>query len=59
MSWSVSDVARASPSLCEGKLIGDVDLLIASHALSHQMTLVTNNIEHFSSVSGLKVEVWS
>jgi tRNA(fMet)-specific endonuclease VapC len=42
-----------------GKPIGNMDLLIASHAVSDQMTLVTNNIKHFSSVVGLKVEVWS
>jgi tRNA(fMet)-specific endonuclease VapC len=42
-----------------GKPIGNVDLLIASHAVSQGMTLVTNNIKHFSSVPGLKVEVWS
>jgi tRNA(fMet)-specific endonuclease VapC len=42
-----------------GKPIGNMDLLIASHAVSQGMTLVTNNIRHFSSVPGLKVEVWS
>jgi tRNA(fMet)-specific endonuclease VapC len=42
-----------------GKPIGNMDLLIAAHAVSQGMTLVTNNIKHFSSVAGLKVEVWS
>ena len=42
-----------------GKPIGNMDLLIASHAVSQGMTLVTNNLKHFSSVPGLKVEVWS
>jgi tRNA(fMet)-specific endonuclease VapC len=42
-----------------GKPIGNMDLLIASHAVSQGMTLVTNNIKHFSNVPGLKVEVWS
>jgi tRNA(fMet)-specific endonuclease VapC len=42
-----------------GKPIGNMDLLIASHAVSQSSTLVTNNLKHFSSVSGLKVEVWS
>ncbi len=42
-----------------GKPIGNMDLLIASHAVSQGMTLVTNNLKHFSNVSGLKVEVWS
>jgi tRNA(fMet)-specific endonuclease VapC len=42
-----------------GKPIGNMDLLIAAHAVSQHMTLVTNNIKHFSSVAALKVEVWS
>ena len=42
-----------------GKRIGNMDLLIAAHAVSHGMTVVTNNLKHFSNVPGLKVEVWS
>ena len=42
-----------------GKPIGNMDLLIASHAVTQRMTLVTNNPKHFSSVPDLKVEVWS
>jgi len=42
-----------------GKPIGNMDLLIASHAVSEGATLVTNNIKHFSNVSGLEVVVWS
>jgi len=42
-----------------GKPIGNMDLLIASHAVSQGMTVVTNNLKHFSSVPGLNVEVWS
>jgi tRNA(fMet)-specific endonuclease VapC len=42
-----------------GKPIGNMDLLIASHAVSQRMVLVTNNLKHFTSVPGLTVEVWS
>jgi tRNA(fMet)-specific endonuclease VapC len=42
-----------------GKPIGNMELLIASHAVSQGMTVVTNNLKHFSHVPGLKVEVWS
>jgi len=42
-----------------GKPIGNMDLLIASHAVSQRMILVTNNLKHFSNVPGLTVEVWS
>lgn len=42
-----------------GKPIGNMDLLIAAHAVSQRMTLVTNNLKHFAHVPGLKSEVWS
>jgi tRNA(fMet)-specific endonuclease VapC len=42
-----------------GKPIGNMDLLIASHAVSQEMIVVTSNLKHFSNVPGLNVEVWS
>ena len=42
-----------------GKPIGNMDLLVASHAVSQRMVLVTNNLKHFANVPGLTVEVWS
>ena len=41
-----------------GQPIGSNDLLIAAHALSLNLTLVTANVREFSRVSGLKVENW-
>jgi tRNA(fMet)-specific endonuclease VapC len=41
-----------------GTPIGNMDLLIASHAAAEGCTVVTNNIKHFTRVPGLKVEVW-
>jgi tRNA(fMet)-specific endonuclease VapC len=41
-----------------GMPIGNMDLLIASHAVSEGYAVVTNNVKHFSHVPGLKVEVW-
>ena len=38
-----------------GKLIGDLDLLIAGVALANGEAVVTRNHDHFSSVPGLKV----
>jgi tRNA(fMet)-specific endonuclease VapC len=39
--------------------IGDLDTMIAAHAMSLDATLVTNNIEHFRRVPGLlKLENW-
>lgn len=41
-----------------GEPIGTFDTLIAGHALSLGLTLVTNNMDHFGRVSGLKTENW-
>jgi tRNA(fMet)-specific endonuclease VapC len=42
----------------QGRLIGALDMLIAAHALSRGLTTVTNNVEHFGRVEGLKIENW-
>ena len=39
----------------EGSLIGDFDLLIASTAMRHGLTLLTNNRRHFGRVQGLNI----
>ena len=43
----------------QGKLIGPLDMLIAAHALSLGVTLVTNNEKEFRRVNKLKVENWA
>ena len=43
----------------KGELIGANDLLIAAHAKSLGLTLVTNNMWEFERVEGLKVENWA
>jgi predicted nucleic acid-binding protein len=40
----------------EGKLIGDLDLLIAASSLRHNLTLLTNNRKHFDNIQGLRIE---
>jgi tRNA(fMet)-specific endonuclease VapC len=42
-----------------GTPIGSMDLLIAAHAVSLGVTLVTNNTKEFNRVSGLKVVDWT
>jgi tRNA(fMet)-specific endonuclease VapC len=42
-----------------GELIGANDLLIAAHARSLGLVLVTNNTREFRRVSGLKTENWT
>jgi tRNA(fMet)-specific endonuclease VapC len=41
-----------------GRPIGPNDLLIAAHALTLDLILVTNNVEEFTRVPGLAVENW-
>jgi tRNA(fMet)-specific endonuclease VapC len=42
-----------------GTMIGANDLLIAAHARSLDLTLVTNNTREFKRVRGLAVENWT
>jgi tRNA(fMet)-specific endonuclease VapC len=59
------------PSLCEqyafhanrlklaGTPIGCNDLWIACHALAEDMVLVTNNMDEFARIQGLRLENWA
>jgi tRNA(fMet)-specific endonuclease VapC len=50
---------RVGGALAEsGTPIGEMDVLIAAHALALARTLVTNNVRHFGRVAGLAVENW-
>lgn len=41
-----------------GEIIGDFDLLIASTALVHKCSLVTNNQKHYRRIKGLSLLNW-
>jgi len=41
-----------------GQVIGPLDMLIAAHAKSLDLTLVTNNVNEFMRVNGLKLKDW-
>ena len=41
-----------------GQTIGLEDVLIAASALTHQFSVVTGNVRHFSRIAGLQVENW-
>lgn len=41
-----------------GTPIGNLDTLIAAHALHHECVLVTNNVKHFKRVPKLKIDNW-
>ncbi len=42
----------------KGTPIGNMDLMIAAHALSQKCTLVTNNMKEFKRIENLKLENW-
>ena len=42
----------------QGQVIGGMDMMIAAHALSLGVPLVTNNTKEFQRVEGLTVENW-
>lgn len=43
----------------KGTPIGSLDMLIAAHALSEGMTVVTNNTREFKRVPGLPIADWT
>lgn len=49
---------RASLEI-SGQVIGAMDMLIAAHARSRSLTLVTNNSREFQRVHGLVIENWA
>jgi tRNA(fMet)-specific endonuclease VapC len=60
--WSeqaATHYARIRASLRKaGTPIGNMDLLIAAHALADGAVLVTNNLREFRRVDGLRLEDW-
>lgn len=42
----------------EGNVIGPYDMMIAGHARSHGLILITSNIREFERVDGLRLENW-
>jgi tRNA(fMet)-specific endonuclease VapC len=54
---AVHHFGRVATSLI-GTPIGQLDTLLAAHALALGATLVTNNTRHFTQVPGLHIENW-
>ena len=42
----------------KGTIIGNMDMQIAGHALSLNLTLVTNNTKEFNRIENLKLDNW-
>lgn len=51
-------VAELFYGAASGMTIGSMEMLIAAHALSLGVTLVTNNTREFSRMPGLTLEDW-
>ena len=41
-----------------GKIIDDIDILIAGIAIENDLTLITNNTNHFTRINGLRIKNW-
>ncbi len=56
---AATSFALVSAGLRRGGIgMGTMDAMIASHALSLDITVITNNDKHFEVVPGLKIENW-
>ena len=42
----------------KGSIISDADILVAAIAVINNLVLITNNINHFSSIEGLLFDNW-
>jgi tRNA(fMet)-specific endonuclease VapC len=42
-----------------GEMIGPIEMLLGSQALSKDLIFVTNNVDEFSRIEGLIIEDWS
>lgn len=43
----------------KGQTVGHNDVLIAGTAIVNDLTLITNNVNHFSRISGLDIDNWA
>lgn len=58
------EIARKSAKIYadlrkKGQTVGHNDVLIAGTAIVYDLTLITNNINHFSRIGGLDIDNWS
>jgi len=62
LDFSYNEALKAAQVLYElysmGQPIGIEDIMIGSIALSHDLTVVTANIKHFSRIPNLRIENW-
>lgn len=58
MDWKSAEIfAETRAKLRKsGKLIDNMDMLIASICLANKLTLITGNVKHFKRIKGLKIK---
>ena len=56
LDFYASEKARLRKS---GLSTDDFDLLIGSSAVSHGLTMVTNNVSHFEKIKGIVIQDWT
>jgi tRNA(fMet)-specific endonuclease VapC len=63
LPWTIEaadQYATLRPALEKaGNVIGNMDMLIAAHALSCKATMITNNVRHFNRIPNLPIENWA
>lgn len=42
-----------------GQIIGPIDMLLATQAISKELIFVTNNVDEFKRIDGLTIEDWT
>jgi tRNA(fMet)-specific endonuclease VapC len=56
---AATEFGRLGAELADrGTPIGELDVMIAAHAMALNAVLVSNNVKHFARVRGLRIENW-
>ena len=56
LDWYASEKARLRKA---GTPVDDFDLLIGVTSVTHNLTMVTNNVDHFKRIKGIALEDWT
>jgi tRNA(fMet)-specific endonuclease VapC len=56
LDWYAKEKTRLRKA---GTPIDDFDLLIGVTSITHNLIMVTNNVNHFKRIEGIKIEDWT
>ena len=54
----IPDAKKAPNTWPEAMRLEFADILIAATALTHNLAMVTKNVDHFRRITGLRIESW-